>query len=105
MNSYIRKLQSKNEVARKQILLGSMVVCMSLVIGVWVYNLTDRFSSETVASKQEDNLQPFKLFANSISSTYDDISASVGKTSSKDATDETSQKQIDLIVVEPKENQ
>lgn len=103
--SYIEKLQGKSEGARKQILLLSIITSMSLVVVVWVYSLGDLFIKktevQTVANKNE--VKPFALFANSITETYQNISASLGNLSSskKSATIETTpQKQVELIPVE-----
>ncbi len=101
MRNYIKKLQSKPEIVRKQIFLGLMVVSMAFVGSVWIYNLTDRFDNKVKEQARED-VKPFKLFANSISGTYENITASVGniakpKTEEKKVEEE---KQIDLIVVE-----
>jgi hypothetical protein len=108
MNSYIRNLQSKPVEVRKQMLVASLVVSMAFVGVVWVYGLTERFgnNSEDVATEKKDNsLAPFKVFANSISNAYTNISASVGQISSKENTavdtPKTEQKQIELIPVEP----
>lgn len=110
MNSYIRKLQSKPEVIRKQILLASLVFSMAIVGSVWIYSLADRFNEKEVVKAVETNegsLSPFKLFVSSISSAYDSISASVGNLSSKDEEADTQQveteKQIKLIPVEPRD--
>lgn len=105
MYTYIKKLQSKKEDTRKQILVVSLVACMSFVVFVWVYGLTDHLFTQDNATQASKDIKPFTLFANSISDTYQNISASVGKISSKKQADTAPDKQIDLIVVEPKTNQ
>lgn len=101
MKSYIKKLQSKDENSRKQILIISLVVSMTLVGSVWIYNLVDRFSDEKVATASTDeSVGPFKLFADSVKDAYDNIAASVGKISLKDNLNQEEKKQIDLIPVE-----
>jgi hypothetical protein len=104
MRAYIKKLQAKDEVVRKQIFAGLMIVSMAFVGFVWIYNLTGRFDHKAKEQVRED-VKPFKLFANSLSDTYKNISASVGNISkTKNETEkvekEIEQKQIDLIVVE-----
>jgi len=47
MRAYIKKLQSKPEDTRKQILVGSLVVCMSLIGVIWVSSLSYKFSKES----------------------------------------------------------
>jgi hypothetical protein len=104
MNSYIKKLQSKKEDTRKLIFFGSLAVCMSLVGFIWVYSLGVRFGNPKVAVQADEDIKPFKLFTNSISDTFKNISASVGSINNKkDATTEVQPqtgKQIDLIPVE-----
>jgi len=96
MRAYIKKLQSKSEDTRKLIFIGSLILCMSFVSFIWLYSLGDRFGSEEVATQTNEDIKPFKLFGNSISDTYSNISASVEKITSKD----TTEKQIDLIPIE-----
>lgn len=109
--SYIKKLQSKSEDSRKQILAVSMLLSMSLVVMIWVYGLSDLFTPKTNAetARANNEMKPFKVFANSITDTYENITASVGKISSKKDTKievaEPAQKQIDLIQVEKVTNQ
>jgi hypothetical protein len=53
---------------------------MSIVVFIWVYSLGSHFNNKT--SEQANNdLKPFKLFANSISNTYQNITASAGSAS------------------------
>jgi hypothetical protein len=104
MRAYIKKLQAKDEIVRKQIFAGLMVVSMAFVGFIWIYNLGDRLDHKAKEQVRED-VKPFKLFANSLSSTYKNISASVGnistsKTEEKKVEEVKPQKQVDLIVVE-----
>lgn len=96
MNSYVRKLQSKSEESRKQILTFSLLICMSAVVFLWVYSLGNRFNDKT-SEQASNDLKPFKLFANSISSTYQNITASAGSTTT---VKEEPKKQIELIPVQ-----
>ncbi len=100
MYKYIRKIQGKNEDARKQILVASLVFSMAVVGSVWVYSLTDRFGEKKVAENTDTGAKPFTLFANSVSSAYQNISASVANFSLSTKNNETTEKQIDLIPVE-----
>ena len=106
MRAYIKKLQSKSEDTRKQILIGSLIVCMSFVGLIWISSLGYKFSSKQNVAKTEDGIKPFALLKQSISDTYNNVTASVGNISSpkKDEpkTEEKvgTQKQIDLIPVE-----
>jgi len=79
MRAYIKKLQSKSEVVRKQVLVGSLIVCMSFVGLIWIGSLGYKFSKGNTARTQESG----------------NISSSVKKEESK-----TAEKQIDLIPVE-----
>lgn len=104
MYSYIRKLQSKDEHTRKRILIGSLVVCMSIVGFLWITSLGYKFgdnSNDDVVST-ENTIRPFALFGKSITNTVDNVSASVGNISSKTFNSKRSknEKQIDLIPVE-----
>jgi len=106
MRAYIRKLQSKPEDTRKQILVGSLIICMSLVGFIWINSLGYKFNKENSAKLQED-IKPFALFGQSISNTYNNVTASVGNISSslkkeeiKTVEEVKTEKQIDLIPVE-----
>ena len=83
MRQYIKKLQSKDEDTRKVILATTMIVCMSFVVFVWVYNLGTRLGNPKVAVQANEDIKPFKLFSNSLSDTYKNMSASIGKITSK----------------------
>jgi len=97
--SYIKKLQSKSEVYRKQVLVVSMAFSMLIVVTVWAYSLGDLFfkdkNEQQVATS--DDTKPFKLFSNSIQDAYANISASVGNIGNKQ------QQEIKVIPIEPKE--
>lgn len=104
MRAYIKKIQSKSESTRKQIFLGSLVVCMSFVCLVWVSGLGYKFSKNTEI-KTENEIKPFALFGQTISETYNNVTASVGNISSKKVEQEKeveikNEKVIDLIPVE-----
>ena len=98
MRTYIRKLRNKSETSRKQILLVWMSVSFVVVVSVWIYGLTAHVSS--VSDEQYSNaVKPFKLFADSISGAYQNITASVGNIKTP-KTEDAGPKQIDLIPVE-----
>ena len=108
MRQYIKKLQSKSVTSRKQIFAGIMVFSMVIVGSVWVYSLGGRLDTKVKEQARED-IKPFKLFANSLSTTYKNISASVGNAeipkikkpaSSVGKERVVEEKQIDLILVE-----
>ncbi len=101
MREYIKKIQSKTESARKQILVGSLVVAMSLVGVIWVSSLGYKFSKGN-SVPIEETVKPFALFGKTISDTYKNVSASVGSISlpKKEAEIKTPDKVIDLIPVE-----
>lgn len=98
MREYIKKLQSKSEIARKQILIGSLIVCMFFVGLIWVSSFGRKFNKEKSAQTQE-NIKPFALFGQTISDTYNNVSASVGGIASS-IKKIKSGKQVDLIPVE-----
>lgn len=105
MRAYIKKLQSKTEETRKLIFMTSLIVTMSVVSFIWIYSLSDRLGDKEVKLQANEDIKPFKLFTNSISNTFKNTSASVGKISSnkKEIKEESStepEKQIDLIPVE-----
>lgn len=99
MRTYIKKLQSKPESTRKQILVGSLVVSMSLVCLIWIGTLGYKFNKDTTAKVEED-IKPFALFGKTISDTYNNVTASVGNISTKKEKSKEKEKQIDLIPVE-----
>lgn len=105
MIKYIEKLQSKDEVARKQILVSSLVVCMSFVGVVWISTFGYKFNNDkkVEVAKEEKASGPFALLGQTISDTYKNVTASVGNIPllKKDKTEIVdSGKQIDLVVVE-----
>lgn len=101
MRQYIKKLQSKSELARKQILLGSLLVSMSFVFVVWISSLGYKFDKKPEQEVKKE-ISPFNLFKKSMNETYDNLSASVGNISEKKEIKEEvkEEKQIDLIPVE-----
>ena len=100
MRQYIKKLQGKPEHIRKQILVAGLVVCMSFVGLIWVGSLGYKFSKENTAKAQED-IKPFALFGQTISNTYNSVTASVGNISSPKPVEKVvTEKVIDLIPVE-----
>lgn len=106
MRQYIKKLQAKEESKRKTIFTGLMIGSMSFVALVWAYSLGVRFGNPEVKVQADEDIKPFKLFSNSLSETFKDIGASVGKAPSssdneiKDIETKVEEKQIDLIPVE-----
>lgn len=111
MREYIKKLQSKPEPVRKQILVGSLIVSMSLVCLVWIGSLGYRFdNNEAKVAKEDNGMKPFALLGETITDTYDNITASVGNISDtkekiKEEAKVVEEKQIDLIPVEITEQQ
>lgn len=108
MREYIKKLQSKDEIVRKQILLILMVVSMLFVVVIFSLSLGWRFK-KTSKVEVKESAKPFALFANSLGEAYSNISASVGNVSSINKNPISNlipekEKQIDLIPVEYSNN-
>ena len=103
MRTYIKKLQSKPEDVRKRILIGSLIVSMSFVFVVWISSLGYRFNKDN-SVKTEEAIKPFALFGQTVSETYNNVSASVGNISlpkEENKKEEVKvEKIIDLIPVE-----
>ncbi len=106
MRTYIKKLQSKPEHIRKQILVGSLVVCMAFVFTVWIGSLGYKFGKGAeVAQNKETTMKPFALFGKTITDTYKNVTASVGNISSVTTkelpkVEVNTEKVVDLIPVE-----
>lgn len=105
MRAYIRKIQAKKVETRKQIFAGLLIVSMFFVCLIWVYTLGVRFGNPKVKEQTREDIKPFKLFGNSISSTYKEISNSIDKVPSKkdlikEESDTSLENQVDLIPVE-----
>lgn len=104
MRKYIKKIQSKSEDTRKLIFVGTLILFMSFVSFVWIYSLGQRFGDSKVKEQAREDIKPFKLFTNSISDTYKNLSASAGKSSVvsdvKKEADSVTKKQIELTPVE-----
>jgi len=73
---------------------------MSLVSFIWIYNLGTRFGDPQVKEQANKDIKPFKLFSNSISDTYKNVSSSIGEISREVNTKKEGEKQIDLIPTE-----
>ena len=104
MRQYIKKLQSKPEIVRKQMMYGFIAVSMSIVVLIFLSTLGHRFGPQNIAKVKED-IKPFALFGQAVSDTYGNISASVGSIKSIDKQiapeeNKTDEKQIDLVPVE-----
>lgn len=105
MRTYIKKLQTKSEESRKQILFVSLTISMFLVISLFVYGLTNRFNEKVqVQAKAKEDAKPLALLGESISSTYKNIVASVGNIPLLNK-EVSTEKQINLIVVDKSANQ
>ena len=100
MRAHIKKLQSKSEDTRKLIFLGTMVVSMSFVSFVWIYGLGVRFGNPEVKVQADEDIKPFKMFGDSVSSTLKNVSASVGSINMKKDLPSNTEKQIDLIPID-----
>lgn len=72
MRKYINNLRKKPEHIRKQYLVGAMIVCMSVVCGIWIYGLTTSFGPDTVEKAKQD-IKPFALFGQSVKDTYNSV--------------------------------
>jgi hypothetical protein len=72
---------------------------MSLVFVVWVSGFGYKSEKEKVA-KTEEGVKPFALLGQSISKTYNGVTASVGNISSLKKGEKEKGKQINLIPVE-----
>ncbi|MCX6756412.1 MAG: hypothetical protein NTX85_03665 [Candidatus Nomurabacteria bacterium] len=102
MKDYIYKLREKPEHIRKQYMVIFLVVTMSVVLGIWIYGLTNRFDAQ-VSVNIDNDIKPFTLFGESIKNTYSDLTASAAD-SLKNKTDSNvdphaNQKLIPLTVV------
>lgn len=101
MYTYIKKLQSKSEDTRKQILFGSLVLCMSFVVFVWVSGMGSKFNKVESVAIDKEIVKPFAIFKQSFSSTVNNLTASAGNIPKTKKVEEVKEeKQIDLIVVE-----
>lgn len=106
MRAYIKKLQSKPEDTRKQILVGTLIVSMSFVCLIWISSFGYKFNTDTSANNTAEKTtttKPFALFGQTISDAYHNMTASVGNISlpKKQVETKTPDKVIDLIPVEP----
>lgn len=77
-HKYIKHLQSKPIEHKKQIIAVGMIMSSFVVIGAFYLNINNAFSQNTNQVSVNDDIGPFKLFKNSISNTYSNLTASVG---------------------------
>ncbi len=102
--NYILKLRDKPENVRRQVLAGTLTICMVIVGGVWALSLGSHFGGGEVSNKTKEDVKPFTLFKTQIKNTYQGLSASAIKSDvlpeqtveKKDTPD----KVIDLIPIE-----
>lgn len=99
---YILKLREKPEDVRRQILAGSLTVCMVLVVGIWVYSIGARFGSGEVAMQTKEDVKPLNLFTGELKNVYSGLTASAANSNEAQTTvpAPTQDKVIDLIPVE-----
>ncbi len=81
MEKFILKLREKPENERKRILLISLVVCMVIIGGIWLYSLTHIFTKKAeqkVISEEKNDKKPFQLLGLKFKDTYQNMKASAG---------------------------
>lgn len=107
MQQYIKKLRSKSEETRKQILIWSLVVCMSLVVFIWISTLghiSKNKQQKEAINKEETSkeIKPFSMLKTSLKDTYDNVYSSVKEINFKKEEEkvEVPQTQVDLIHIE-----
>jgi hypothetical protein len=97
---YILKLREKPEDVRRQILAGSLTVCMVLVVGIWVYSIGSRFSISEVAVQAKADVKPLTLFTGELKNVYSGLTASAANSNTTVVSTPAQDKVIDLIPVE-----
>lgn len=103
MRKYVNKLRKKPEHIRKQYLIGAMIVSMSLVGGIWIYSLTNRFTSPDMPQKTQADLKPFVLFSQGVQSAYKGVTTGGDNTNTDSQTSNT-QDTKNIIPINPAEN-
>ena len=102
MKDYIYKLREKPEHIRKQYMVIFLTIAMSVILGIWIYGLTNRFNAQ-VSTNIDNDIKPFTLFGKSLKNTYSDVTASAAdslKIKKDDSVDpHANQKLIPLTVV------
>ena len=106
MNEFIKKLKAKPEAERERVAKTASLVFTVLVGFVFLYSFGARISENTPKQENTNTVKPFQLLKNSISETYDGITASVGNAKSlnnarkanNDSIEE--QRMIPLVVVD-----
>jgi len=80
MQKYIEKLRSKSEETRKQILIWSLIFCMSIVFFIWINGLghnTKNKAEKEIDVQEESVIKPFSLLKTSIKDAYKDVSSGI----------------------------
>jgi hypothetical protein len=103
MHPYIKKLRSKPEHVKKSILFVALAVSMTLVFLIWSFNLNDRFEKQKVVEKSREDVKPFSMLIDSISSTIGNISKSVSSAPSikEKVIESKTQEQINNDIQQP----
>ncbi len=101
-------MQDKPEHIRKQILVITLIISMSVVVLIWIGSIGYSFGHKKDVAKGKEAAQPFALLGQSITDTVKSISASVGSISSptvepKEEAVATKEQQIDLTPVEQRQ--
>lgn len=106
MEKFISNLREKPESDRKKILFISLAVVMTIIVGLWIYSLTHRFTKKEVAQETKEDIEPFKLMSSKFQNIFQNMTASAGKANIKNTKDDTIEKEnldntkvIDLIPV------
>ncbi len=82
MNEFIKKLKAKPEAERERVAKSVSIVFTVLVGLVFIYSFGAKVAKDAEVKKEENTVKPFQLLKNSISETYDGITASVGNAKS-----------------------
>lgn len=101
MEAYIQQLRSKPEHIRKQLLVTYTAIAMVIVGAIWIYSLTDRFSTSNPTLQSKDNAKPFSMLGDTLKQAYNGISASVGSVTLPKMDVAPSTKVVPLTPVEP----
>ncbi len=106
MEKFISNLREKPESHRKKILFVSLAIIMTLIVSLWIYGLTHRFTKKEVVQETKEDIKPFKLLGSKFQNIFQNMTASAGKANIKNTKDDTIEKEnldntkvIDLIPV------
>ena len=76
--SFIEKLRQKPRYVRVQILWVSVIICMTLIFGLWLWTLKNEMNSVAQSSAAQNSLQGFTQLKQDLPTLWQSLGSGVG---------------------------